>query len=193
MILGVLTMLVLVGAWCRTPIHGILGLTALLLESELTVDQKESLVSTKECADLLLLIINSVLDLAKIEAGRLEVETVPFNIRKMVSSTFRMMQVRAQERGLKLVWDVDRAVPTSLAGDSGKLQQCLLNLGMHSHLLLSSFYKYLIKLFHLKGRAPNLNCTNTVCLIMTREFSPLSSKICVESCRYQAACSKLEP
>jgi osomolarity two-component system sensor histidine kinase NIK1 len=112
----------------RTPIHGILGLTALLLESELSVDQKESLVSVKECADLLLHIINSVLDLAKIEAGRLEVETVPFNIRKMVSSTFRMLHARAQERGLKLLWDVDRGVPHSLVGDVGKLQQCLLNL-----------------------------------------------------------------
>lgn len=120
----------------RTPIHGILGLTALLLESELSVDQKESLVSVKECADLLLHIINSVLDLAKIEAGRLEVETVSFNIRKMVSSTFRMLHARAQERGLKLLWDVDRGVPHSLVGDVGKVQQCLLNLGLILHLFI---------------------------------------------------------
>lgn len=113
----------------RTPIHGILGLTALLLESELTSDQKESLVSVKECADLLLHIINSVLDLAKIEAGRLEVENVPFNIRKMASSTFRMLQPRAQQRGLGLLLEIDNGVPQSLVGDVGKLQQCLLNLG----------------------------------------------------------------
>jgi len=124
----------------RTPIHGILGLTALLLESELSVDQKESLVSVKECADLLLHIINSVLDLAKIEAGRLEVERVPFNIRKMVSSTFRMLQARAQERGLKMFWEVDRGVPLSLVGDVGKLQQCLLNLGLN----LFSLQNYII-------------------------------------------------
>lgn len=125
---------------CRTPIHGIQGLTALLLESGLTVDQKESLVSVKECADLLLHVINSVLDLAKIEAGRLEVETVPFSVRKLVSSTFRMMQARAQERGLELCWEVDSAVPLLLAGDVGKLQQCLINLGLHFlHKLVSSF------------------------------------------------------
>jgi osomolarity two-component system sensor histidine kinase NIK1 len=112
----------------RTPIHGILGLTALLLESELTCDQKESLVSVKECADLLLHIINSVLDLAKIEAGRLEVENVLFNIRKMASSTFRMLQPRAQQRGLGLLLEIDNGVPHSLVGDVGKLQQCLLNL-----------------------------------------------------------------
>ncbi|XP_024399159.1 uncharacterized protein [Physcomitrium patens] len=112
----------------RTPIHGILGLTALLMESELTTDQKESLESVKECADLLLHIINSVLDLAKIEAGRLEVEKVSFNIRKMVSSTLRMLQARAQQRGLQLLWEVDKAVPQMLVGDVGKLQQCLINL-----------------------------------------------------------------
>jgi signal transduction histidine kinase len=113
---------------CRTPIHGILGLTALLLESELSDEQKESLMSVKECADLLLHIINSVLDLAKIESGRLEVERVPFNIEKMVSSTLRMLQARAQERGLQLLWEVDRQVPQVLVGDVGKIQQCLLNL-----------------------------------------------------------------
>lgn len=116
----------------RTPIHGILGLTALLLESELSVDQKDSLSSAKECADLLLHIINSVLDLAKIESGRLEIEMVPFNIRNMVSSTLRMLQARAQERGLKLLWEVDRGVPPSLVGDAGKIQQSLLNLGSES-------------------------------------------------------------
>jgi signal transduction histidine kinase len=129
---------------CRTPIHGILGLTALLLESELTPDQKESLFSVKECADLLLHIINSVLDLAKIEAGRLEVEKVPFNIRKMVSSTFRMMQARAHAHGLQLLWEVDTGVPQSLVGDVGKLQQCLLNLGQCTHYCYTSYFDYFI-------------------------------------------------
>ena len=73
-------------------------------------------------------IINSVLDLAKIKARRLEMERVPFSIRKMVSSTFRMLQARAQEHGLKLFMDVDRIVPHPLVGDVGKLQQCMLNL-----------------------------------------------------------------
>uniref|UniRef100_A0A7I4DWQ9 histidine kinase n=1 Tax=Physcomitrium patens TaxID=3218 RepID=A0A7I4DWQ9_PHYPA len=112
----------------RTPIHGILGLTALLLESQLTADQRESLMSVKECADLLLHIINSVLDLSKIEAGRLDIETVPFSIRKMVSSTLRMMQARAQAHNLQLLWHIEGAVPDNLVGDPGKLQQCLLNL-----------------------------------------------------------------
>jgi K+-sensing histidine kinase KdpD len=107
------------------------------LESELSEDQKESLISVKECADLLLHIINSVLDLAKIEAGRLEVESVPFNIGKLVSSTLRMLQARAQERGLQLLWEVDIGVPQVLVGDVGKIQQCLLNLGEFSLVLFS--------------------------------------------------------
>jgi osomolarity two-component system sensor histidine kinase NIK1 len=115
---------------CRTPIHGILGLTTLLLESKLTVDQQESLISLKKCADLLLQIINSVLDLTKIEAGRLEVERVPFSIRRLVSSTLLMLQTRALDQGLKLLWEVQADVPDLLVGDAGKIQQCLLNLGM---------------------------------------------------------------
>ncbi len=83
----------------------------------------------KECADLLLHIINSVLDLTKIEAGRLEIEKVPFSIRRLVSSTLRMLQTRAQDRGLQLLWEVEGGVPDLLIGDAGKVQQCLLNLG----------------------------------------------------------------
>ena len=90
-------------------------------------------MSLKECADLLLHIINSVLDLSKIEAGRLEVETVPFSIRNMVSSTLNMMQARAQALNLQLLWHIDSAVPDKVVGDPGKLQQCLLNLGMSFH------------------------------------------------------------
>jgi len=87
-------------------------------------------MSVKECADLLLHIINSVLDLSKIEAGRLEVETVPFSIRKTVSSTLRMMEVQAHSHNLQLLWHIDGTVPDSVVGDPGKLQQCILNLGM---------------------------------------------------------------
>ncbi|CAM6090992.1 unnamed protein product [Calypogeia fissa] len=112
----------------RTPIHGIMGLTALLLDSELSVDQRDSLSSVKECANLLLHIINSILDLAKIEAGRVEVELVPFNVRQLVSSTMRMLATRGLERHLELLWEVDSAIPEWMVGDSGKIQQCLLNL-----------------------------------------------------------------
>jgi signal transduction histidine kinase len=105
----------------------------------------ENLLSIKDCADLLLHIINSILDLAKIEAGRLEIETVPFSIRKVVSGTLRMLQIRAKERGLQLLWKVDVDVPPIIAGDPGKLQQCLLNLGEnHAKTQFTALESYLL-------------------------------------------------
>ncbi|KAL3676497.1 hypothetical protein R1sor_026445 [Riccia sorocarpa] len=112
----------------RTPIHGIMGLTSLVLDSELSADQRESLLSVQDCANVLLHIINSILDLAKIESGRIEVELVTFRVSQLVSSTVRMLHTRATAKNLDLVWDIDPAVPDWLVGDSGKLQQCLLNL-----------------------------------------------------------------
>ncbi|KAL2610313.1 hypothetical protein R1flu_028886 [Riccia fluitans] len=112
----------------RTPIHGILGLTDLLFQSELSADQLESMMSVKDCADLLLHIINNILDLAKLEAGRLQVENVPFKIRDVVSTSLRMLEDRAKASGIMLLLKVDSRVPSLVAGDPGKLQQCLLNL-----------------------------------------------------------------
>ncbi|KAL2608538.1 hypothetical protein R1flu_027111 [Riccia fluitans] len=112
----------------RTPIHGIMGLTSLVLDSDLSADQRESLLSVQDCANVLLHIINSILDLAKIEAGRIEVEFVTFRVSQLVNSTVRMLHTRAKAKNLDLIWDIDPAVPEWLVGDSGKLQQCLLNL-----------------------------------------------------------------
>ncbi|KAJ7537188.1 hypothetical protein O6H91_12G101900 [Diphasiastrum complanatum] len=112
----------------RTPIHGILGMAAVMLESQLTVDQSDHMLSIKECADLLLQIINSILDLAKVEAGHLEVESVPFSVERMLNSTMKMLQPRAQALQLDLRWEIDNRIPDVLVGDPGKVQQCLLNL-----------------------------------------------------------------
>eukprot|EP00250_Pteridium_aquilinum_P009747 c18902_g3_i1 orf=847-3333(+) len=112
----------------RTPIHGIIGMTSLALDTHLTDEQREHLETVSQSADCLLHIVNAILDLAKIEAGRLELEHLPFNLSSTIESTIKMLQVRAAQKNLKLSCDVASDVPTCLTGDAGRLQQCILNL-----------------------------------------------------------------
>ncbi|KAH7387640.1 hypothetical protein KP509_16G034300 [Ceratopteris richardii] len=112
----------------RTPIHGIIGMTSLALDTDLTAEQKEHLEIVSQSADCLLHIVNAILDLAKIESGRLELEHAPFNLSSIMESTLKMLYVRAAEKNLKLSCDVASDVPVFLIGDAARLQQCLLNL-----------------------------------------------------------------
>jgi osomolarity two-component system sensor histidine kinase NIK1 len=112
----------------RTPIHGIIGMASLALETDLTDEQREHLETVSQSADCLLHIVNAILDLAKIEAGRVELERVRFSVLDTVASTIKMLQVRANQKQLKLSWEVDQNVPEHLVGDAGRLQQCLINL-----------------------------------------------------------------
>ncbi|KAI5059418.1 hypothetical protein GOP47_0025737 [Adiantum capillus-veneris] len=112
----------------RTPIHGIIGMTSLALDTDLTDEQREHLETVSQSADCLLHIVNAILDLAKIEAGRLELEHLPFNLSSTIESTIKMLQVRAAQKNLRLSCDVASDVPKCLIGDAGRLQQCILNL-----------------------------------------------------------------
>ncbi|CAM6086256.1 unnamed protein product [Calypogeia fissa] len=112
----------------RTPIHGIIGMTSLALDTELTQEQREHLETVSQSADCLLHIVNAILDLAKIEAGRLELEHVPFSISDTIGSTMKMLQVRARQKELDLSWEVAPDVPEHVVGDAARLQQCILNL-----------------------------------------------------------------
>ncbi|KAH7306408.1 hypothetical protein KP509_22G010000 [Ceratopteris richardii] len=112
----------------RTPIHGIIGMTSLALDTNLTDEQREHLETVSQSADCLLHIVNAILDLAKIEAGRLELEHLPFNLSNTIESTIKMLQVRAAQKNLRLSCDVASDVPKCLMGDAGRLQQCILNL-----------------------------------------------------------------
>jgi two-component system sensor histidine kinase/response regulator len=112
----------------RTPMNGILGMTELVLESELTADQRESLGLVQVSAESLLAVINDVLDFSKIEAGKLEFELIPFDLRENLGETMRTLGFRAQQKGLELVYDVDSDVPETLVGDPGRIRQVLVNL-----------------------------------------------------------------
>ncbi|KAI5081858.1 hypothetical protein GOP47_0001601 [Adiantum capillus-veneris] len=112
----------------RTPIHGIIGMASLALDTDLTEEQREHLETVSQSADCLLHIVNAILDLAKIEAGRLELEHMPFSLSGIIESTMKMLQIRAKQKQLDLSWDVAPDVPNVLIGDAGRLQQCILNL-----------------------------------------------------------------
>ena len=112
----------------RTPMNAILGMTELALDTPLTEDQRQCLRTVKSAADNLLGIINDLLDFAKIEAGKLELDCADFSLRTVVGDTLRALAVRAHSKGLELIYDVQPEVPDALVADAGRLRQVLLNL-----------------------------------------------------------------
>jgi PAS domain S-box-containing protein len=112
----------------RTPLNGILGMTDLVLDTQLTPEQREHLGLVRFSADSLLSIINDILDFSKIEAGKLEMELIPFHLRDSLQQTLKTCAIRAQQKGLQLSFKAPADVPDALVGDSGKIRQVLLNL-----------------------------------------------------------------
>jgi signal transduction histidine kinase/CheY-like chemotaxis protein len=112
----------------RTPMNGIMGMTDLVLDSELTVDQRDSLATVRMSAETLLSILNDILDFSKIESRKLELEAVPFSPRASVAATLKTLSLRAEQKGLEIICDIDSAVPAGVLGDPGRIQQVLINL-----------------------------------------------------------------
>jgi signal transduction histidine kinase/CheY-like chemotaxis protein/HPt (histidine-containing phosphotransfer) domain-containing protein len=112
----------------RTPLNGIIGMTDLALETELTPEQREYLETVKLSADSLLSVINDILDFSKIEAGKVDLEQVDFDLRECIEGSLKTLALRADEKGLELLCDVSPQIPEMVIGDSGRLRQILLNL-----------------------------------------------------------------
>jgi signal transduction histidine kinase/ActR/RegA family two-component response regulator len=112
----------------RTPMNGIMGMTSILLDTDLTAEQRESLLLVSSSADTLLRVINDILDVSKIEAGRMSLEPVPFELRQQLDHCIKTLAFQAVEKGLSLRCDVTPDVPELLLGDWGRLQQVLINL-----------------------------------------------------------------
>ena len=112
----------------RTPMNGVIGMTALLLDSELTPEQREYAETIRHSGDALLAIINDILDFSKVEAGLLEIEPLPFGLRDTVAEAMKILAPLAHRKGLELAYDVDAAVPDAVIGDPGRFGQVILNL-----------------------------------------------------------------
>ncbi len=112
----------------RTPMNGVIGMTSLLMETSLTPEQQSYAETIRQCGEALLQLINDVLECSKIEAGKLELECLDFNLRTTVEQVLAQFAERAETKGLELTGLVHASVPTGLKGDPGRLRQILTNL-----------------------------------------------------------------
>jgi CheY-like chemotaxis protein len=112
----------------RTPLNGILGMTELVLETNLTSGQREDLGLVKLSAEALIAAVDDVLDFSQIAAGNLQVDSIPFNFRESLRETMRMLGFRAEKQGLELVYHVSPELPADFVGDPGRIRRVLYNL-----------------------------------------------------------------
>src|SRR6266513_192192 len=112
----------------RTPMNAVLGFVELILDTELTTEQRRALELVRSSSEALLMILNDILDYSKIEAEHLELESIPFDVSKVVHATASLLAVRAREKHLELLAEVSADVPRGVRGDPTRLRQVLMNL-----------------------------------------------------------------
>jgi len=112
----------------RTPMNGVLGMSGLLLDTELSPEQRDWVDLIRKSGENLLEIINDILDFSKIEAGKLVLDPVPFNLAEMIRELTNLFSFKVQEKGIELVVDLATDLPRRVVGDPGRLRQILLNL-----------------------------------------------------------------
>jgi PAS domain S-box-containing protein len=112
----------------RTPMNGVIGMTSLLLDTELSAQQKEFTEIVRSSGETLLTLINDILDFSKIESGRLDLEHTPFDLRECVEGTLDLFAHKAAQQGIELLYEIAEGVPAEVKGDVTRLRQILVNL-----------------------------------------------------------------
>ncbi|MCP4217710.1 MAG: response regulator [bacterium] len=112
----------------RTPMNGVVGMTGLLLDTDLSADQREFVETVRKSANTLLMVINDILDYSRMEAGKLGLEPLDFNLRTTLEDTAETLGYRAETKGLEFVFIIEPEVPSLLYGDPGRLRQVVLSL-----------------------------------------------------------------
>jgi PAS domain S-box-containing protein len=112
----------------RTPLNGVMGMTDLVLDTELTQEQREYLDTVKMSADSLLIVINDILDFSKIEAGKVDLDLADFDLRHNLEGLLKTLALRADEKGLELLCEIAPEVPGTVNGDPSRLHQIIVNL-----------------------------------------------------------------
>jgi len=112
----------------RTPLNAVLGLTGLLLSSDLTAQDRDYVETVRSCGNTLLSVINEILDFSKIEGGKMELDSHPFHLRECIATSVDLVKAAADQKGLAIKYNLDEGVPACFKGDITRLRQVLVNL-----------------------------------------------------------------
>jgi signal transduction histidine kinase len=137
----------------RTPMNGIIGMTELALDTPLQPAQRDYLETVKSSAGALLRILDDVLDFSRVEAGKLELRSIDFELQECISEVVKAMAFGSREKGLDLAWEIDPGVPTCLLGDDARLRQILLNV-VGNAIKFTNSGKVLVRVWLESGTTP---------------------------------------